>query len=87
MLGFLIAIILALLLTVVLPLVALSRAAAARDAMARLERRIAALEDQLPHDRPAPRPSDDTSIAAASDDRGATTHPTAAPTTATRLMP
>lgn len=85
MLGFLIAIILALLLTVVLPLVALSRAAAARDAMARLERRIAALEDQLPHDRPAPRPSDDTSIAAASDDRGATTHPTAAPTTATSV--
>lgn len=81
MLGFLIAIILALLLTVALPLVALGRAAATRDAMARLERRIAALEDQLRHDRPGPRPSDDTNVAGAADDRDASRHPTAAPTT------
>ncbi|MEO2199151.1 MAG: DUF2339 domain-containing protein [bacterium] len=86
MLGFLIAIILALLLTVVLPLVALGRAAAARDAMARLERRIAALEDQLRHDHPAPRPSDETSIPAASDDLGASKHLTAAPTTVATSM-
>ena len=76
MLGFLIAIILALLLTV-----ALGRAAAARDAMARLERRIAALEDQLRRDRPGPRPSDDTNVAGAADDRDASRHPTAIPTT------
>ncbi len=76
MLGFLIAIILALLLTV-----ALGRAAAARDAMARLERRIAALEDQLRRDRPGPRPSDDTNVAGAADDRDASRHPTATPTT------
>ena len=85
MLGFLIAIILALLLTVVLPLVSLGRAAAARDAVARLERRIAALEEQLRHDRPAPRPSDDTHIAGAADDLAASRHPTAPTTVATSV--
>ncbi len=87
MFAFLIAVVVALFLTVVLPLVSFGRAAATRDAMARLERRIAALEDQLRHARHAPPPSGDTDMVEAAHDLGASKHAVDAPAASAAAPP